>query len=98
METFGLHGLILCVSEGDVCELICIHIVGKGTSGLHGLILCVSEGDVCELICIHIVSIETSLPHELILCENSNGLSFLPYSYNDGMGMFHLYDLILYAL
>ena len=38
METFGLHGLILCVSEGLLSELLCIHIVGMGTFGLHGLI------------------------------------------------------------
>ena len=44
MVTFGLHVLILCVSEGVLSELLCIHIVGMETFGLHGLILCVSEG------------------------------------------------------
>ena len=42
METVGLHGLILCVSEGVLYELICIHIVSIETFDLHGLILCVS--------------------------------------------------------
>ena len=37
-------GLILCVSEGFLSELLCIHNVGMGTFDLHGLILCVSEG------------------------------------------------------
>ena len=44
MKTFDPHGLILCVSEGVLFELLCVHIVGMGTFGLHGLILCVSEG------------------------------------------------------
>ena len=44
METFGLHGLILCVSEGFLSELLCIHIVDIETFDLHALILCVSEG------------------------------------------------------
>ena len=44
METFGLHGLILCVSEGFLYELLCIHIVGIGTFDLHVLILCALEG------------------------------------------------------
>ena len=43
METFDLRGLILCVSEGVLSELLCIHIVGMGTFDLHGPILCVSE-------------------------------------------------------
>ena len=43
IETFDLHGLILCVAEGYFSELICVHIVGMGTSDLHGLILCVSS-------------------------------------------------------
>ena len=42
MGTFGLHGLILCVSEGYLSQLLCIHIVGMGTFDLRGLILCVS--------------------------------------------------------
>ena len=55
---FGLHGLTLCVSEGDVCELTCIHIVGMGTSDLHELILYVSEGFLSLLLCSHIVNID----------------------------------------
>ena len=43
MGTFDLHGLILCVSEGHLSELLCVHIVGMGSFDLHGLILCVSE-------------------------------------------------------
>ena len=49
METFDLHGLILCVSEGFLSVLLCIDNVGMGTFGLHGLILCVSGGVVSEL-------------------------------------------------
>ena len=44
METFDLHGLILCVSEDFLCQMICVHNVDMGTFDLHGLILCVSEG------------------------------------------------------
>ena len=43
-ETFDLHELTLCVSEGLLSELLCIHIVDIGTFGLHGLILCDSGG------------------------------------------------------
>ena len=69
MGTFGLHELILCVSEGVPSELLCIHIVGMGTFGLHELILCVAEGFLSELLCIHIVDIGTSFDlHGLILC------------------------------
>ena len=57
MGTFDLHGLILCVSEGDVCELLQIHNVDIETFDLHELILCVSEGFLSELLCIHIVGI-----------------------------------------
>ena len=38
MESFDLYGLILCVSEGLLSELLYIHNVGMETSGLHGLI------------------------------------------------------------
>ena len=38
--TFALHVLILCVSEGFLYELLCIHNVGMGPFDLHGLILC----------------------------------------------------------
>ena len=47
-ETFGLHGLILCVSEGILSLLLCIHTVGKEAFGLHVLILCVSEDYLSE--------------------------------------------------
>ena len=36
MGTFDLHGLILCVAEGDISELICAHNVGIETFYLHG--------------------------------------------------------------
>ena len=48
METFDLHGLILCDSEGVLSQLLCIHSVDMETFGLHGLILCVSEGFLSE--------------------------------------------------
>ena len=41
--TLDLHGLILCVSEGSLSELLRSHTVCKETLDLHGLILCVSE-------------------------------------------------------
>ena len=44
MGTFVLHGLILCVSEGEVSDLLGIHNVNMGTFVLHGRILYVSEG------------------------------------------------------
>ena len=44
IETFGLHGLILCASGGVLYELLCIHNVNIETFGLHGLILCVHKG------------------------------------------------------
>ena len=50
METFGLHGLILCVYEDYFSELLCIHTVGMETFDLHGLILCVSEGFLSVLL------------------------------------------------
>ena len=48
MKTFGLHGWILCVPEGVLSELLCVHNVGMETFDLHGLILCVSEGLLFE--------------------------------------------------
>ena len=49
IETFYLHGLILCVSEGlKVSKLLCIHNEGMGTFGLRGLFLCVFEGVLSE--------------------------------------------------
>ena len=38
METFYHHGLILCVSEGFLSQLLCIHNVDIETYGLHELI------------------------------------------------------------
>ena len=55
MGLFDLHGLLLCVTEGFLSKLLCIHIVGIGTFDLHELILCVSEGLLFELLCDHIV-------------------------------------------
>ena len=37
MESFDLHGLILCVSEGLLSELLCIDNVGIETVDLDGL-------------------------------------------------------------
>ena len=48
METFGLHELILCVSESVLSEMLCIHIVCMETFDLHGLIFCVSEDILSE--------------------------------------------------
>ena len=67
MGTFALHGLILCVSEGFLYELLYIHIVGMEILGLHGLILCVSEGFFSELLCIYIVGMGIFAPHALKL-------------------------------
>ena len=39
---FGLHELILGVSEDSLSLLLCIHNVDMKTFGLHGLILYVS--------------------------------------------------------
>ena len=36
---FGLHGLLLCVSEGHLSELLCVHNVDIKTFDLHGLTL-----------------------------------------------------------
>ena len=58
MGTFYLHGLTLCVSEGLLFDLQCIHIVGIETFVHHGLILYVSEDFLPELFQIHIVDID----------------------------------------
>ena len=58
MGTFGLHELILCVSEGLLSELLCVHIVGIGTFGLHGPILHVSGDCISLQICCHKLYIE----------------------------------------
>ena len=71
------HALILCVSEGFLSNLICIHTVGMGTSGLHGLTLCVSEGFLVPSLCIHIVGMGTSDIHALILCDSEGHLNRL---------------------
>ena len=60
-------GLILCVSEGFLSELLCIHNVGMGTFDIHELTLCVSEGVLSRLPCIHNVGMGTFGPHGLIL-------------------------------
>ena len=52
MGIFDLHGLILCVSEGVLSEMLCIHIVCTGTFDLYELNLYVSEGLLFELLCI----------------------------------------------
>ena len=44
------HALIICVSEGVLSELLCIHIVDMGSFDLNGLILCVSEDILSELL------------------------------------------------
>ena len=38
METFDLHELILCGSEGFLYELLCIHIGGMETVDLYAMI------------------------------------------------------------
>ena len=48
MGTFGLRGLISCVSEGFLSQLLYIHIVDMGTFHLYGQILNVSEGLLFE--------------------------------------------------
>ena len=50
IETFSLHGLISCVSEGVLSQLPCIHNVYMRTFDLHGLTLCVSEDVLFELL------------------------------------------------
>ena len=57
-------------SEVDVCELICIHIVGMGTFGLHELILCVYEDLLLLIICVHNEGMGTFGLHGLILCAS----------------------------
>ena len=63
-----LHERILCVSEGFLWLLLCIHIVGMRTFYLHEMILCVSEGLHSVLLCIHNVGMGTFAPHGLTLC------------------------------
>ena len=58
MGTFGLHGQILCVSEGLFSELLCIHNVGMGTFGLHERTVYVSENFPFLSLCSHIVNID----------------------------------------
>ena len=45
---FDLHELILCVFEGVLSRLLCIHNVGMRSFDLHGQILCVSEDFLSE--------------------------------------------------
>ena len=56
MGTSFLSGLILCVSEGFLFQLLYIHNVGMESFDLHGLILCVTEGFLSVLFCSHIVN------------------------------------------
>ena len=58
MGTSDLHGLILCVSEVFLSQLLCAHIGDMEIFDLHGLILCVSEGVLCDLFCSHIANID----------------------------------------
>ena len=63
MESFALHGLILCVSEDCFSILLCSYIGCKQMLVLHGVILCVSVGAISVLFYNHIVSIgDTSVP------------------------------------
>ena len=48
METFGLHGLTSCVSEGLLSKMLGIYNVYMETSDLHEMILCVSEDSASE--------------------------------------------------
>ena len=78
MEPSDLHGLILCVSEGFLYELLCIHNVGMGSFDLHELILYVSEGLTSVLLRIHIVDTESFYPYGLIyMCL---AIGFYPFS------------------
>ena len=60
METFDLHGLILCVSEDFLAELLCVHNGGTEKFYLHELILYVPEDYFSLLPCVHNVGIEIS--------------------------------------
>ena len=60
METFGLHELILCVSEDFYSKLLHTYNGDMGTFDLHGLMECVSEGFPSQLLCIHSVGMGTS--------------------------------------
>ena len=60
METAGLHGLILCGSEGSLSELRYVHIVDIETFHLHGLILCVFEDLMEKKIAFYKVDIKIS--------------------------------------
>ena len=53
IETFDLHGLILCVSEGVLSQLLYVHNVGIEFFHLHGQILCASAGFLSLLLCVH---------------------------------------------
>ena len=44
IKIFGLHVLIVCVSEGLLSVLLYIYNVNIEVVGLHEQILCVSEG------------------------------------------------------
>ena len=57
--TFGPHGLILCVPEGYLSELLCVYNVDIETFDLHGLILYVSVDYLFLMLCMHTVNIDT---------------------------------------
>ena len=63
-RTFDLHGLILCVSEDFLSELLCIHNVDIETYGHYGLILYVSEDFLSSLLYIHNGNTDVSHYHE----------------------------------
>ena len=48
--TFDLYGLLLCVSEGVLSELLCVYIVDMGTFDFDALTLCESEGLLSNLL------------------------------------------------
>ena len=56
--TFDLHELTLCVSEGVLSKLLCIHIVGIETLNLHELIVDVFEDVLPLLLYSHIANID----------------------------------------
>ena len=83
MGNFDLHGLILCVSEGVLAELLCIHIVGIGTFGLYGQISYVSEDYLSDLHCVHNEDIETFDLYGLTLYDGFQKNQYSTAAYDD---------------
>ena len=54
METYDLHGLILCVSEGLLSVLLCFHNGDIETFSPHVWTQCVSGGHLSLQLYIHI--------------------------------------------